>query len=233
MMKMHAIRLHPRLLLGTGLVLSAVFLLACEKEKVIEKSPRSNVAVELPKKPTLTPPKYVKQHSDGVWTVEGLLRNNKEVMGKTVRVRGKIVELTRCPPPKPYTQEEIDKFNKLHDKWKKLVRLAKKIKKIPPEEPVLAPKKQARTCNPRPKAMLMDEPANDRFQLIVAGSMYSPLKDFKDTQTVTIEGLFDMVTPDGHYMSQDGLIHLKDLPEPEDDDVQEAPGEAPPDKKGK
>lgn len=220
------------------LCIAALVAGGCEEEKKIEKSPRSQEAVELPKKPALTPPKYTKTHPDGVWTVEGLLRNNKEVMGKTVKVRGKIVELRQCPPPEPYTEAELARHAELHEKWVKQVKWVKatRSKKIPAPEPILKPKKQSRSCNPRPLAMLQDAPPNDRFKLLVAGSMYSPLKNFKDGQTITIEGMFDMVSPDGHYMQQDGLMHLKDLPEPEDDEgkIQEAPGEpAEPEKKKK
>ena len=199
----------------------------CEKEKVIKKSVRSTTPVELPKKPTLKAPEYVKQHPDGVWTVEGALRHSKELMSKPLRVRGTIVELKQCPPPKPHTPEEIEAHNKLHDKWKKLVKYAKRTKMRAPDEPVLKPKVQDRTCNPRPRAVLQDATPNERFKLLVAGSMYSPLKNFKKGQVVTLEGLFDMVTPDGHYMSQDGLLHLKDIPKP-DDAIQEAPGETAP-----
>ena len=83
--------------------------------------------------------------------------------------------------------------------------------------------------------MLQDVPPNPRFKLLVAGSMYSPLKVFKLDQVVTIEGVFDMVSPDGHYMQQDGLVHLKDLPEEDDEPINEAPGEKapPPDEKKK
>ena len=215
------------LLFACALTLLAASTFGCEKEEVIKKSPRSTTPVELPKKPSLTPPEYVKQHPDGVWTVEGALRHSKELMSKSLRVRGTIVDLVKCPPPKPHTPEEIEAHNKLHDKWKKIVKLAKRLKKIPPEEPVLKPKVQDRTCNPRPKAILQDATPNDRFKLLVAGSMYSPLKSFKKGQVVTLEGLFDMVTPDGHYMSQDGLMYLKDIPKAEEA-IQEAPGETAP-----
>ncbi len=220
---------HPSLLASLLLCAAVSFgSFACEKEKVQVKSQRSTKTVELPPKPPLEPPKYTKQHADGVWTVEGLLRNNKKAMGNTVKVRGSIVKLVKCPPPAPHTEEEIAKFKALHDKWKKLVKLGKRINKIPPDEPILKPKKQARTCNPRPQAVLQDTPPSDRFKLTVAGSMYSPLAVFTNGQVVTIEGVFDMVTPDGHYMNQDGLMHLKDVPQEDDDKVQEAPGEAAP-----
>jgi hypothetical protein len=210
------------------LLLGAWTVGACEKEEKPTLSQRSEVAVQLPAKPSLTEPVYTKTHSDGSWTVEGLMRNRDDNLGKIVKVTGKLVEVAKCPEPEPYSEEELAKYQELLKKYEKMMRVfAKQIKsgklKAPPK-PELIPLETARTCNVmsiegkalgKPHAVLVDEGGdNERFRLLVAGTMWSQLRVFDKGKAVTVEGMFDMVSPDGHYVEQRGLVHLKETGRP-------------------
>lgn len=198
-----------RLALAAGLALTTISLGACDEKKATQVSVRSSKKVALPKKPELKPREYKKTYDDGAWTVEGLLKHRKDNLDKTVSVRGKLSKVVQCPPPPPPpepTEEEIkerERINKLRKK-----------RGLEPLEPP-KPKRRPRTCNPRPHAFMVDPGSDERYKLLVAGSMWSQLVDFEEGQELTLKGEYVIVSPDGHYLRQAGMLLLEDLPEPE------------------
>ncbi len=202
---------RARVLTITG-CLGLMSLSACEPDKpAFEPSVRSNVQVALPAKPELKVREYKKAHDDGALTVEGLVRQRKSYLGKEVMVRGVVVELVRCPDPTPeeiaaYDAEQLRKREELIKRYGK--------KKVDEQVPPPKPFQRARTCNPKPQALLADVSKGDRHKLLVAGSMYSPLADLELGATATLTGRFEISSPDGLYVSQMGVMNLEDKPEP-------------------
>lgn len=194
----------------------------CDKRDKQEISPRSTVKLSLPPKPKLVKPQYRKAYDDGALTVEGLLREYKSFMGQNVKVRGKVVSVSQCPVPPPVSEEVK---TKALEEWDKLVKLAKRLKKNPPPQPTFPPPEAPRTCKPRPHAYLVDEGGDAKWQLLVAGTMWSAVASLEEGSTVTLTGRFDRVTPDGDYVRQQGLIYLPDLPRPEPADAAAAPAD--------
>jgi len=178
----------PRLLLALALLLVGVGGIVgsgCQPEIPIpEPSTRSSVAVTLPETPNLTPRAYDRFHSDGSLTVEGLLRHRQDSLGHVVTVRGKVHRLTLCEaPPLPEDAPED----------------------APPPPP-------PRTCDPPPHAFLVDDPRVSARELLVYGTMRSPLADLEVGQVVTLEGRFDIMSRDGVFLRQAGLLFLPDRP---------------------
>ena len=64
-------------------------------------SARSSVEVALPPRPDMTRREPVTHHADGSWTVEGLLRDAGEQIGRTAKVKGKVVFVHKCPADAP------------------------------------------------------------------------------------------------------------------------------------
>jgi hypothetical protein len=69
----------------------------CDEKEKHPVSPRSSTRVQLPDTPDLTRPPRPLQHPDGVLTVEGVLRQRDQWLGKPVKVRGSVAELRVCP----------------------------------------------------------------------------------------------------------------------------------------
>lgn len=158
-----------------------------------QPSTRSNVVVTLPASPELTARPYKKVNDDGTVTVEGLLRERDQLLGDTVSVTGKVDKAVLCAPipaPPPAEPPPPD---------------------APPPEPVVPP-----TCNPPQHLVLVDPgaAADTKWRLTVYGTMKSPLKDAKEGAVISLTGHFDMVSRDGVFLRQGGLLLLDDLPEP-------------------
>ncbi len=204
---------------------SMVTAVGCDKRDKQQISPRSTVKLSLPPKPKLVKPQYRKAYDDGALTVEGLLRDYKSYMGQNVKVRGKVISVSKCPVPPPVSDEVKAKAL---EEWDKLVKLAKRLKKNPPPQPTFPEPEAPRTCKPRPHAYLVDDGGDAKWQLLVAGTMWSAVASLEQGATVTLTGRFDRVTPDGDYVRQQGLIYLPDLPRPEPDAGTEAPADEAP-----
>ncbi len=152
-------------------------------------SVRSNVQVALPDKPDLTAKPFKKVHEDGTSTVEGVLREREKYVGETVTVRGVVKKLVVCP----------------------------EVAAPDAADAVGSKPRPDRTCNPPPHFFLVDkEPASKR-ELLVYGSMWSVLPQMKEGEEVTLTGAFDIVSKDGVFLRQAGLLILDDLPKPKPD----------------
>ncbi len=91
-----------RCLLVTAAVTAGMSMIGCEQER--EKTPLHaqvtvETAIELPEKPDfMTAIEKMAPAKDGVYTPESLVFHQKELLDKTVRVRGRIVDVSEdCP----------------------------------------------------------------------------------------------------------------------------------------
>ena len=171
----------------------------CDKDIAKPKpSERSDVAVAIPPAPDLAKKPYEKLNADGSYTVEGLLRERDKLIGESVTVRGVVKKLTKCPPPPPPPPPDPDATPDVVDS------------DAPPPPPPRPP----RTCNPPPHLFLVDAKPASKRELLVYGSMWSVLPTLADGQEVSLTGGFDIVSKDGVFLRQAGLLVLDDLPEP-------------------
>lgn len=183
----------------TALGLTLASIGGCGKEIAKPKpSERSDVAVALPPAPDLTQKPYEKLNADGSYTVEGLLRERDKLIGESVTVRGVVKKLTKCPPPPPPPPPDPDATPDVVDS------------DVPPPPPPRPP----RTCNPPPHLFLVDAKPASKRELLVYGSMWSVLPTLTEGQEVSLTGGFDIVSKDGVFLRQAGLLVLDDLPEP-------------------
>ena len=183
-------------------VITAGALLATGCSKDIAKpkpSERSDVSVALPPAPELAKKPYDKLNADGSYTVEGLLRERDKLIGESVTVKGVVTKLVKCPPPPPPPPPNPDAVQDVVDK------------DAPPPRPPRPP----RTCNPPPNLYLVDAKPVSKRELLVYGSMWSVLPTLVEGQEVSLTGSFDIVSKDGVFLRQAGLLVLDDLPEPE------------------
>jgi hypothetical protein len=175
----------------------ALALAGCGNEVPRPKpSERAEVTVALPPAPTLTKRSYEKLAGDGSYTVEGLLRERDKLLGESVSVRGVVKKIQKCPEPPPPPPPVVDADAKGGDV-------------VPPPPPPRRP----RTCNPPPHFFLVDKNPSSKRELLVYGSMWSVLPNLEDGQEVTLAGSFDIVSKDGVFLRQAGLVVLDDLPE--------------------
>ena len=123
------------------------------------------------------------------------MRNRDEFLGKTVKVRGVVTKLVQCPaPPAPPVAPDAGPAG---------------------ADVVVAPPLPPRLCDPPPQAYLVDGDRASRRELLVYGSMRSPIADFADKAEVTVEGRFDIVSQDGVFLRQAGMLVLDDVAPPE------------------
>jgi len=174
-------------------------------------SERSDVSVGLPPAPDLAKKPYEKLNADGSYTVEGLLRERDKLIGESVTVRGVVKKLQKCPPPPPPPPPEADALVEVIDS------------DVPPPPPPRPP----RTCNPPPNLYLIDAKPASKRELLVYGSMWSVLPTLGDGQEVSLTGSFDIVSKDGVFLRQAGLLVLDDLPAPEAPAVEPGPDAKP------
>ncbi len=181
------------LLLSVSALVTAGGISACEKP-IPRPAPstRSNVVVTLPASPELTARPYRKVNDDGTLTVEGLLRERDQLLGDTVSVTAKVDKAVLCapvPPPPPAEPPAAD---------------------APPPAPIVPD-----TCNPPQHLVLVDADAraDTKWRLTVYGTMKSALKDAKEGAVLSLTGHFDIVSKDGVFLRQGGLLLLDDLPE--------------------
>lgn len=190
------------IVLATGLVAG------CDKE--IPKpapSERSEVTVSLPPAPDLTRKPFDKLNADGSYTVEGILRERDKLIGESVTVKGVVRKLQKCPPPPPEPPPDPDVAPEVVDS------------DAPPPRPPRPP----RTCNPPPHLFLVDAKPVSKRELLVYGSTWSVLPTLVEGQEVALTGSFDIVSKDGVFLRQAGLLVLDDLPEPEPPAVEQGP----------
>jgi hypothetical protein len=204
-----------------ALMSGASLLLGCEPEIHKPKpSVRSNVVVPLPPSPELVRKPYEKVNKDGTLTVEGILRERATYIGEGVTVRGVVKKLVKCPevPPEPAPEPVPNEKPKAPG-----APGAKDTAELAPPPPPRPP----RTCSPPPHFFLVDKNPVSRRELLVYGSMWSVLPALKEGAEVTLAGQFDIVSKDGVFLRQAGLLILDDLPEvmPTPD---APPGDAPP-----
>ncbi len=128
-------------------------------------------------------------------STEGIVRHRDDFLGKDVQVRGVVKKLVKCPQPPPVEPLDVVEEGQESDAW------------APPPRP-------PRTCDPPPHAYLVDKDAVSDRELLVYGSMWSPLADLELGQEVTLDGRFDIVSKDGVFLRQAGLVVLEDLPAP-------------------
>lgn len=173
-----------------------------------EPTQPTSVQVTLPTKPSLAKRPYARTHPDGSLTVEALMRERRVYMDQAVKVRGVVKKLVQCaaPPAPAYIPPTPDP---------RAVRRGEV-----PAEPTPPPApKPPRTCDPPPHAYIVDQDPVSKRELLVYGSMFSPLADFQMGDTVVVEGKFGIVSTDGVYLRQAGLVELADTPEPEPEPV--------------
>lgn len=162
------------------LVVLGMCSFACGGETESLLSKRSSVAVDLPAKPTLHPPTYVREHPDGVLTVEGLLRDPEPHVGRDIQVRGRVDALVLCKK-RPARQAPGEAGDPTSDAW---------------------------ICASQPHAFLVDRIGDKRHRLRLAGSMESRLSSLTIGEQVDLRGTFDLVSPQGKYVDQHGLLFL-------------------------
>jgi len=160
-----------------------------------EPTVRSTKVVTLPAAPELSVTPYTARHSDGTLTVEGLLRERDKHIGTSVIVRGRVASAVKCAPiPQDLPTD------------------------APPETPLPAPVIPD-NCTPPQHLVLEDAGGNPKWKLTAYGSMKSQLGLASEGQEVTLTGDFNMISPDGVFLRQGGLLLLPDLappaPEPE------------------
>jgi hypothetical protein len=115
-----------------------------------------------------------------------------------VTVRGVVKKLTKCPEPPPPPPPPPDAVPEVVDS------------DVPPPPPPRPP----RTCNPPPHLFLVDAKPASKRELLVYGSMWSVLPTLSEGQEIALTGSFDIVSKDGVFLRQAGLLVLDDLPEP-------------------
>lgn len=192
------------LIAASTLIAAAPMLTGCEPEIPRPKpSVPSNVAVPLPPSPELVRKPYDRVNADGTLTVEGLLRERDKQLGETVSVSGVVKKLTTCPevPPEPAPEPPPPPPGAQPPKPGEVV--------APPPPPPRPP----RTCSPPPHFFLVDKNPVSKRELLVYGSMWSVLPTLKEGQEVSLVGQFDIVSKDGVFLRQAGLLILDDLPE--------------------
>jgi hypothetical protein len=160
---------------GTGLVCSLLFMGtfgACKTQPSPVLSTRSDVVVELPPTPDLSEQPWVRAYGDGPLTVEGVVRERSQWLGKEVDVRGVVRGLLLCA-----------------------------------EEDGRTP----RRCVPRQHGFLTDADGSDEGRrLLLTGTMESVLADLKEGELATVRGRLDVVSTDGAFVRQEGLLVLAD-----------------------
>jgi hypothetical protein len=173
------------------LALLCVAAASCGGENKVEISKRTQAKIDLPAKPRLAPPAFQRQHSDGVLTVEGLLRERDAHLGRDVEVRGKVKTLSLCdrvetePPP-----------------------VASPNRQAPHPKARAQPEEIEWNCHPQPYALLVDQNGDGRHELRIGGQMTSRLASLKVGQVVDLKGTFDIVSPNRKYVDQRGLLFL-------------------------
>ena len=169
-----------------GLILLTLPLwVGCTHESKVELSSRSKIKVTLPAKPALVRSKYRRTYDDGVMTVLGLLNHRDSYLKTTLKVRGVITGLALCP--------------------------ATVVPKTPRRRGRKGDAEPAQTwdCKRPPYALLADPGGKKSQVLRIGGQMNGPLAHLTKGATVTLTGFFDLVSPDGKYVDQQGLLFLK------------------------
>ncbi len=205
--------------LAVGSLASSLFG-GCE-QKIPSPPPaeRSEVRGSLPPPPDFTQKAFERMFPDGTLTVAGLVREREKLIGETVSVRGRVTKLVKCPPPPPPPPPDTD-----------IVEDKKGGKDAGAAEPPPPPPRPPRLCdapNPQPNFFLVDLVAPGR-EVQVVGTMWSLLPKFAEGQDVTVTGTFDIVSPDGTFIRQAGLVILDDVPEVVPTGIDEG-AETPPD----
>ncbi|MEZ4267958.1 MAG: hypothetical protein R3F39_16415 [Myxococcota bacterium] len=183
-----------------------VWFAGCDKPIEHHVSPRSTLQVSLPERPSLAPREVKARHSDGAWTVEGFLTADAHAAGEVSKVRGRVVEVFTCPkaPPAPPVEPPDPK--------------AKPGDVPPPPPPPKAPH-----CAKPPHMYLADSVGATRYQLLVVGSEATEVGRVAKGDEITVEGAFDVMTRDGAFIRQAGLLVLPEPPPPPEPPPVEAP----------
>ncbi len=88
--------------LALAVLAAALVVAGCDaKPQGPTVSPRSDVAVALPDKPSLAERAVPPRNPEGTWTVEGLLRSAGTEMGRVSKVKGIVVGVHKCPADSP------------------------------------------------------------------------------------------------------------------------------------
>ncbi len=154
----------------------------CDTQVERPLSKRNKVKVKLPPTPDLTKKEIEVKHGDGTYTVAGVLSKRGELVGRSLTVRGRVLSVTGCPEPKQApVADAADE----------------------PAEPA-APK----DCYPPPHMYLGDAGGEGERRLLVTGPMSARVADHVVGRVVTVEGDFDLVSRDGAYIRQAGLLVL-------------------------
>lgn len=155
-------------------------LAGCDQPSEPTLSKRSKLKVKLPAPPDLSERVVEVKHADGTYTVQGLLSERHAALGTKVRVRGQVVEAVGCPE-RPVTGPDAA------------------------ESSDVGPPPPRTDCYPPPHVFLVDPGATDR-RLLVGGPPGSGLETAVKGRVLTLEGDFDMVSPDGAFIRQGGLL---------------------------
>lgn len=182
----------------------------CDKPAEHQVSQRSTLQVSLPERPSLAPREIKARHGDGAWTVEGFLTADSHKAGEPAKVRGRVVEVFTCPKPPPAPPVEPPD-----------------PKAKPGDVPPPPPPPKAPHCPQPPHMYLADSVGATRYQLLVVGSEATEVGRVKKGDEVTVEGSFDVMTRDGAFIRQAGLLVLPEPPPPPEPPPAEAPAVAP------
>lgn len=169
----------------------------CEKPVEHTVSQRSTLSVSLPERPSLAPKEVKARHGDGAWTVEGFLTADGHKAGELAKVRGRVVEVFTCPKPPPAPEPPPPD-----------------PKAKPGDVPPPPPPPKAPHCPKPPHMYLADSAGATRYQLLVVGSEATEVGRVKKGDEVSVEGVFDVMTRDGAFIRQAGLLVLPEPPPP-------------------
>ncbi len=182
---------------GLGLALGA-----CQRTSNEPLSTASHEHVALPPAPSLTRTIRPVHYAGGAFTVEGLLRGGAHT-GQRVVVRGVVVELHPCKRPaadRPAAKStEAPRSPKLK---------AQAAAKADHGADTTAVAQAPITCLREPFLYLADSMQSKRYRLLVAGWAADALDDMKPGRQLTLTGRFDVVTRDGAFIRQSGLLAL-------------------------
>ncbi|MGM0575101.1 MAG: hypothetical protein ACQEXJ_05155 [Myxococcota bacterium] len=190
--------------LAVALAVAAVSSMGCKGEEEHPVSPRSDVQVSLPAPPDLSPVKVETHHDDGILTVAGVVKERGSLMGEDVTVRGKVDEVFTCPKaPEPSREGDAD------------AGAAPAPTGEEPDAGVAEDVEAEAPFCPKPPHLFLVDDMGQGERLLVLGSERTEVGEAEVGDTLTLTGRLELMSPDGRFIRQRGLVILPEPPEPE------------------
>lgn len=179
----------------------------------------SDAELQLPEPPELSGVDVKHRYEDGAWTVPGVLDRGNQLVGRTITVRGRVDEVRHCPPSTA-TAEGPDAGGTGSGRGAgEADAAAGEAADAGSAGPATG--RGGGPCQPPPHLYLVAPDAGTEAgqRLLVVGSMDTAVGEAEEGDELGVEGTFDLVSPDGSFIRQSGLIVLD-----EDDGGGEAGG---------